>query len=119
MKLKAYFISLSVIMLFAGIFCFVVFMLNYTIPDFVRASQERLQSYLTYSYGPVKCLSMKIDEDSWDVVCDGGFKKQSFEFITHRAENEKAYKDAYYLLAKNDNAKKSSREGLMIYLDIR
>lgn len=106
-------------MLFAGVFCVVFFLLNHSVPDFVRDSQSRLQSYLTYSYGPVSCTSVKINEDNWDVACDGGYKKQSFEFITHLAEDEKSYKDAYYLLAKNDIARKSSREGLMVYLDIR
>lgn len=119
MKARIGVISLSVIMLFAGVFCIVVFLLNYSVPDFVRDSQSRLQSYLTYSYGPVNCTSVKINEESWDVVCYGGYKKQSFEFITHLAEDEKSYKGAYYLLAKNDNARKSSREGLMVYLDIR
>lgn len=119
MKARINVISFSVIMFFTCVFCVVFFLLNYSVPDFVRDSQSRLQSYLTYSYGPVKCTSVKISEDSWDVVCNGGYKKQSFEFITHLAEDEKSYKDAYYLLAKNDNARKSSREGLMVYLDIR
>ena len=121
MKARIGVISLSVIMLFAGVFCVVVFLLNYSYsaPDFVRDSQSRLQSYLTYSYGPVNCTSVKINEESWDVVCDGGYQKQSFEYITHLAEDEKSYKGEYYLLAKNNNARKSSREGLMVYLDIR
>lgn len=98
---------------------FVVLPIVHSKPNFVEQTQNRLGSYLSSVYGPTTCSSSEVTEVEWAVKCTGGFKNKEFVFMTHLAEDEKGYKGAFYLTAKNENARNSTTEGLMKYLDIR
>lgn len=89
-------------------------------PDYLKAAEERVSSYLTSSYGRVLCQSQKINDNAWAMNCLSSAKGTKFEFMIYPAERA-PYSVArpYYIEAINDHAQQSADQGLMQYLQIK
>jgi hypothetical protein len=103
-------------LLFATIVIYVL-CLNFLLkPQFVLDAQERLESYLSYSYGPLDCLSMKDKGGEWEISCNTNDGKYSFIYAVHDAK-ERPY--GFLLTALTDDARDSYSVDLISYLDIK
>ncbi|WP_395489012.1 hypothetical protein ACG1VR_13135 [Cedecea davisae] len=87
-----------------------------TAPDFVSGAQGRLESYLSYSYGPLHCSSTKDKEQAWTINCAANNGKNNFVYVVHDAQDEPY---GFFLTAVNDAARETSGVDLLSYLDIR
>ncbi|HEY3987312.1 hypothetical protein [Cedecea sp.] len=108
---------LGAVALTASVAAILVIQLSFfSTPPFVSGAQERLESYLSYSYGPQHCSSVEDTDEGWKISCDANDGKQSFVYIVHDAK-EAPY--GFFLTAINDAARATYDVDLLSFLDIR
>lgn len=88
-------------------------------PVYVSDAETRTGSYLTSSYGPVQCLSSRVPEGEWVMLCVTRNKKYHFEYHVLPAEtSSRSESRSFYLVATSEHARESAEEGLMRYLQV-
>ncbi|TNV22659.1 hypothetical protein FH968_00970 [Buttiauxella sp. B2] len=85
-------------------------------PSLVAKAQERLGSYISYSFGPQHCVSAKNKNAEWEITCDAKNSKRSFKYLLTTDKNEPP---GYYFTAISKDAKETYKVDLISYLDIR
>ncbi len=88
-------------------------------PDYVLNAMSAVSNKMSYSFGISKCKSVQHDEVKWGIVCTSANTPTVLNFSVLPAD--KAPYDvatSFYLIASNEAAKKSSREGLLSLLMI-
>ncbi|VEB98173.1 Uncharacterised protein [Cedecea lapagei] len=96
----------------------VVFLSGFTssVPTYVSGAQDRLESYLSYSYGPQRCSSAKEQSGQWKITCAARNGAREFTYNVYDA-SDKAY--GFTLAALNDSARETRTVDLLTYLDIK
>ena len=84
-------------------------------PPYVADAEEKLESNLTYTFGPGNCDSREEPDGEWDIICDVGYDKHSFQYKVY-PESESG---DFYLVALNTDARENVNTDLLSYLDIR
>lgn len=85
-------------------------------PQFVFVAQERLESYLSYSYGPLDCSGSEDKGGEWEIRCYDNDGKHSFVYAVHDAE-DRPY--GVLLTAMNGDACDSYNVDLVSCLNIK
>jgi len=88
-------------------------------PAYITKAESRVDSYLSNSYGPGKCGISPAEQGRWDMECQRRDGKLVLKYAVYPADKAPyAVATDYYLVAVNDEAKKSATTGLMRYLKI-
>lgn len=116
-KMKRKMLLLLPLILAAGAVC-TGFMYNNK-PAYITKAESRVDSYLSNSYGPGKCGIAQAEKGHWDMECQRRGGQLVFKYAVYPA-NKAPYAVAtdYYLVAANEEAKRSATVGLMRYLKI-
>lgn len=88
-------------------------------PDYVLDAMSAVSNKMSYSFGISKCKSVQHDEVKWDIACSSAYTPTALNFSVQPAE--KAPYDVatpFYLVARNEAARKASGEGLLSFLMI-
>lgn len=88
-------------------------------PSYVLDAMDSVSNKMSYDHGPAKCKSLQGDVEKWSISCSSSTTPVALVFTV--LPPEKAPYDVatpFYLIADNDVAKKSSREGLLSLLMI-
>lgn len=87
-----------------------------SVPPYVSAAQDRLESYLSYSFGPQHCSSNKQQNGEWNISCATQDGSRQFVYSVDDT-SDKAY--GFTLTALNDMAWETENVDLLTYLDIK
>ncbi|AIR61954.1 hypothetical protein RJE46_13320 [Cedecea neteri] len=87
-----------------------------SVPPYVSAAQDRVESYLSYSFGPQHCSSNKQQSGEWDILCITQDGSSQFAYSVNDA-SDKAY--GFTLTALNDRARQTQNVDLLTYLEIK
>ena len=88
-------------------------------PAYITKAESRVDSYLSNSFGPGKCGISPAEQGRWDMECQRRDGQLVFKYAVYPADKAPyAVATDYYLVAANDEAKKSATTGLMRYLKI-
>ncbi len=88
-------------------------------PTYITKAESRVDSYLSNSYGPGQCGIAQAEKGHWDMECQRHGGQLVFKYAVYPADKAPyAIATDYYLVAANDEAKKSATVGLMRYLKI-
>ncbi|MFS7244486.1 hypothetical protein AB6880_02080 [Rahnella inusitata] len=88
-------------------------------PSYVLDAMDSVSNKMSYDHGLTKCKSVQSDNGKWSISCRSSNTPVALIFSV--LPPEKAPHDVatpFYLIADNDVAKKSSREGLLSFLMI-
>jgi hypothetical protein len=78
---------------------------------------NEVSNKMSYSYGISKCKPVQHDDVEWDIVCSSTNTPGALNFSVQPAE--KAPYDvatSFYLVARNEAARKASGEGLLVFM---
>ena len=89
---------------------------NATVPPYVSAAQDRVESYLSYSLRPQNCSSNKQQNGAWNISCATQDGLSQFVYSVDDA-SDKAY--GFRLTALNDRARETQNVDLLTYLEIK
>lgn len=104
----------AVFLLAAGVVFLTGF--NDSIPSYVSSAQERLGSYLSYSFGPQQCSSAKEQSGKWKITCATREGDRQFVYNVYDASDKAR---GFTLTALNSTAKETSTTDLLSYLTIK
>ena len=88
-------------------------------PPYVADAEDKLESNLTYTFGPGNCDSRQEPDGEWDIICDVGYDKHSFQYQVYPASDDGDNAEGFYLVALNTDARENINTDLLSYLDIR
>jgi hypothetical protein len=109
--------SLSALALVFAVVAGVALTFNFSSkPEFVSDAQGRLESYLSYSYGPLNCSSAKANGNDWEISCDATDEQHKFVYAVHDGADNPF---GFVLTAMNDGAKESRDVDLVSLLGIK
>ncbi|WP_310606423.1 hypothetical protein [Buttiauxella brennerae] len=88
-------------------------------PTYVKDAEERVSSYLSYSYGPTKCMSDQNDANAWTMECQIITSKRDLKYTVYPADKaSEGTPRSFFMVAENKDAQLSAKADLMVYLDI-
>lgn len=109
--------SLSALAMVFAVVAGVALSLNFSSkPEFVSNAQDRLESYLNYTYGPLNCSSVKANGNDWDISCNTTDGKHKFAYIV---QDRADLPFGFDLTAINDGAIQSVNADLVSLLGIK
>ncbi|AIR03613.1 hypothetical protein JT31_02980 [Cedecea neteri] len=89
---------------------------NSSVPPFVSTAQDRLESYLSYSFGPQRCSNNKQQNGEWSISCATEDGSRQFVYSVDDT-SDKAY--GFTLTALNEMARNTENVDLLTFLDIK
>lgn len=88
-------------------------------PSYVKDAEERVGSYLSYSYGPTTCMSDEKEVNAWAMKCQIASGKKDLNYTVYPAEKaSEGSSRTFYIVAEDAAAKQSAKAELMVYLNI-
>jgi hypothetical protein len=93
-----------------------IFYSLYSAPSYVTDAEERVGSYLGYSFGTTDCESEGSIDEKWILDCRVSGEVSDFKYMISPSPGNAR---GFYLTAMSHDARMSAKIDLMTYLDIR